>query len=328
MSTSLTTNNPPYEVEELPGVLRLYSDGSIVRSFKPLLDVPVNDDGSIVWKEVLFDTTKNLYLRLYKPVSTLINTKLPIFYYIPGGGFCIGMGMWPNFQNDCFRLASELQAIVIAPDYRLALEHRLPAAIEDVYTAVKWLKDQAVSENPDAWLNDVADFGRVFISGDFAGTNIAHNLAVLLGAGSEKLTPVRVRGYVLMEPFFGGTILTKAEAEGSKEAQLNLEFIDKFWKLSIPVEATKDHPMVNPFGPDIPLMETLELDPILVVVGSSDLLKDRVEEYASKLKARGKKIKYIEYENKQHDFFTLDPYCEASINFMQATKKFIAENSF
>ncbi|KAF6168671.1 hypothetical protein GIB67_042364 [Kingdonia uniflora] len=328
MSTSLTTSNPPYEVEEVHGLLRIYNDGSVVRSSKPLMNVPVNDDGSILWKEVLFDAANNLYLRLYKPACSNANTKIPIFYYIPGGGFCIGTRLWPNCQNDCFRLASELQAVVISPDYRLAPEHRLPAAIEDGYTAVKWLKDQAVSQNPDAWLNDVADFGRVFISGDSAGANIAHNLAVLFGAGSEELAPVRLRGYVLLEPFFGGTMLTKTEAEGSKEAILNLELMNKLWRLSIPVGATKDHQIVNPFGPASPLMETLELDPILVVVGGNDLLKDRVEEYASKLKAWGKKIEYVEYEDKQHGFFSFDPYCEASINFMQAIKKFVAENSF
>ncbi|KAF6169899.1 hypothetical protein GIB67_034291 [Kingdonia uniflora] len=327
MTTSPTTSTHTYVVEEVLGVLRLYSDGSIVRSSKPLLDVPILDDGSILWKEVLFDATNNLHLRIYKPTPSNITTKLPVFYFSPGGGFYMSTRMWPNYQNDCFRLASELQAIVIAPDYHLAPEHRLPAAIEDSYTPVKWLKEQAVSENPDAWLNDVADFGRVFISGNSVGANIAHNLTVQLGAGSEELAPARVQGYVLLAPFFGGTIRTKAEAEGSIEAFLNLELINKFWRLSIPVGDTTDNPMVNPFGPASPLMESLELDPILVVVGGSDLLIDRIEEYASKLKAWGKKIKYVMYEDKQHGFFTFDPYCEASVNFVQVINKFIAENS-
>lgn len=118
--------------------------------------------------------------------------------------------------------------MVISPDYRLAPENRLPAAIEDGYMAVKWLQAQAKAKEPDEWLTDVADFSRVFISGDSAGGNIAHNLAVRLGAGSAELASVGVRGYVLLAPFFGGTVRTKFEAEGPKEAFLNIDLIDRF----------------------------------------------------------------------------------------------------
>lgn len=218
----------PYEVEECRGVLRVYSDGSIVRSSQPSFAVPVHDDGSVVWKDVLFDSEHDLQLRLYKPASS--SGKLPVFYYIHGGGFCIGSRTWPHCQNYCFRLAYDLQAVVISPDYRLGPENRLPAAIDDGYKAVKWLQAQALAENPDTWLTEVADFGRVFISGDSAGGNIAHSIAVKLGSerGSSELAPVVVRGYVLLAPFFGGTMRTKSEAQGPKDAFLNLELIDRY----------------------------------------------------------------------------------------------------
>lgn len=224
---------PPHVVDDCRGVLHVYSDGSIVRSSKPSFEVPVNDDGSVLWKDVVFDAVNNLQLRLYKPAdfSPSSASKLPVFYYIRGGGFCIGSRAWPNCQNYCFRLASELRAVVVSPDYRMAPESRLPAAIEDGFMAVKWLQAQAVSDGPDSWLTEVADFGNVFISGDSAGGNIAHNLAVRLGSGSPELAPVRVRGYVLLAPFFGGTVRTKCEAEGPKEAFLNLELIDRFLSL-------------------------------------------------------------------------------------------------
>lgn len=214
-------------VDECRGVLFVHSDGSIVRLPKPSFSVPVHDDGSVVWKDVVFDPVHDLSLRLYK-LALPVSTKLPIFYYIHGGGFCIGSRTWPNCQNYCFKLASELQAVIISPDYRLAPENRLPAAIEDGYMAVKWLQAQAVANEPDTWLTEVADFGKVFISGDSAGGNIAHNLAVRLKAGSLELAPVRVKGYILLAPFFGGTVRKKSEAEGPREAFLNLELIDRF----------------------------------------------------------------------------------------------------
>lgn len=217
--------------------------------------------------------------------------------------------------------------MIISPDYRLAPENRLPAAIEDGVRAVKWLKDQAVAEQPDRWLSDVADFGRVFISGDSAGGNIAHNLAVELGSGSPELAPVRVRGYVLLAPFFGGTVLSKSEAEGPKDAFLNLELIDRFWRLSIPIGETTDHPLVNPFGPVSRSLEHVDFDPILVVVGGSDLLKDRADDYAKKLKNWGKMIDYVEFEGMQHGFFTIDPNSQQARELMLIIKRFINENS-
>ncbi|XP_031262551.1 probable carboxylesterase 15 [Pistacia vera] len=322
------SNSAPHQVEECRGVLFVFSDGSIRRLPKPSFNVPVHDDGSVLWKDVQFDPPHDLSLRLYKPAASPTSTnKLPIFFYIHGGGFCIGSRSWPNCQNYCFRLASELQAVIIAPDYRLAPENRLPAAIEDGCTAVKWLQAQAVAEVPDTWLTDVADFSKVFISGDSAGGNIAHNLAVKLGAGSPELAPVHVKGYVLLAPFFGGTVRSKSEAEGPKDAFLNLDLIDRFWRLSIPIGDTMDHPLVNPFGPRSRSLEEVKFDPILVVVGGSDLLKDRAEDYAKKLKAWGNKIEYVEFEGQQHGFFTIYPISQPSNQLMRIINKFIAEIS-
>ncbi|KAM7522919.1 hypothetical protein LguiA_012821 [Lonicera macranthoides] len=320
-----STEATPYEIDECRGALRIYSDGSIVRSAKPSFDVPVHDDGSVLWKDVVFDPINNLQLRLYKPAAA--TTKLPIFYYIHGGGFCIGSRTWPNFQSYCFQLALELQAVVVAPDYRLAPENCLPAAIEDGFVAMKWLQGQAEMEEGDEWLTEVADFGRVSVSGDSAGGNITHHLAVRLGAGSVQLSPIRVKGYVLLAPFFGGTVLTKSEVEGPKDAFLNWQLIDRYWRLSIPLGETTDHPLINPFGPVSPSLENVDLDPILVVVGGSDLLKDRVEDYAKRLKAWGKKIEYVEFEGQQHGFFTINPHTPPADELMLVIKRFITQYS-
>lgn len=222
----------PYEVDDCRGVLKVYNDGSIWRSTEPSFKVPVVDDGSVLWKDVLFDELNNLWLRLYKP-ALAVGKKLPVFYYIHGGGFCIGSRTWPNCQNYCFKLALALQAVIVAPDYRLAPENKMPLAVEDGFASVKWLQSQAVVAEPDLWLVESADFSRVFISGDSAGGNIAHNVAVRLRAGSKSLEPVLVRGYVLLAPFFGGTKLTESEARDPKDAFLGWELIDRFVSLYI-----------------------------------------------------------------------------------------------
>ncbi|XP_022743686.1 probable carboxylesterase 15 [Durio zibethinus] len=321
----------PHIVEDCMGVLQVLSDGTIFRSKNIQFNMPVVDEKSVHFKDALFDKNQNLHLRIYKPMSASFpgnSYKLPIIIFIHGGGFCVGSRMWPTSHNSCLRLASGLKALVVSPDYRLAPEHRLPAAMDDSASAMKWLQGQALSEtSSDAWFNSgEVDFDQVFVMGDSSGGNIAHHLAVRFGAGSTELAPIRVRGYVLLAPFFGGVDRTKSEA-GPSEALLNLEILDRFWRLSIPIGETRDHPLANPFGPLTPSLEALTLDPILVIVGGSELLKDRAEDYARRLKAMGKKIEYVEFEGQEHGYFNYDPYSDAANQTLQVITRFMSHNS-
>ncbi|XP_011094531.1 probable carboxylesterase 15 [Sesamum indicum] len=319
----------PHVVEDCLGIVQVYSDGSILRSEDINFPMEVQDDGSAVWKDCLFDKKHNLHLRLYKPRSPSA-AKLPILYFFHGGGFCVGSRTWPNCHSCCLRLASALQVLVVAPDYRLAPEHRLPAALDDALTAVKWLQNQALiskSGGGDEWLGDGVDFDRVFILGDSSGGNLAHHLAVELRRGSPDLAPVRVRGYVLMAPFFGGTVRTKSEAEGPPEQFLNLEILDRFWRLSVPIGNSADHPLANPFGPSSPSLESIELGPILVLVGGNEVMKDRIEDYSKRLKEMGKDMEYVVFQHHQHGFFVNQPFSQVANYVLQKINQFIYKNS-
>ncbi|CAN1251712.1 Probable carboxylesterase 15, partial [Linum perenne] len=252
---------------------------------------------------------------------------LPIIIYIHGGGFCLGSIDEPTSRNCCFLLSSQLQAVVISPAYRLAPENRLPAAIDDGYAALKWLQAQAVAAEPDKWLSEVADFGKVFVAGESAGANIVHNLAVRVGAGSADLGPVKVKGYVLLDPFFGGVVRTRSEVEAPKDLSLNLDSVDWLFSHSVPVGETSDYPVVNPFGPESKDLAPVELDPMLVVAGGSDALVDRIRHYVEKLKLMGKTIQYAEFEGQHHAFFLLDSDSDAANSVMDLIKEFVTKYS-
>ncbi|KAH0713695.1 hypothetical protein KY285_009156 [Solanum tuberosum] len=332
----------PHVVEDCLGILQVYSDGSIFRLSDDQINfhnITVKDDGSVVWKDIIYndrnkDGKENLYLRLYKPITTKCITnkqQLPIIYFFHGGGFCVGSRTWPNCHNCCLRLSSELKALIIAPDYRLAPEYRLPAAMDDAFASIKWLQHQALSNkitydaDDDSWINH--DYDRVYVIGDSSGGNIAHHLALRFGVGSPELAPVRVRGYVLMAPFFGGSVRTKSEEEGPDEPFLNMQILDRFWRLSLPIGATADHPLANPFGPLSPKLESKKLDPLLVIVGGNELLKDRVEDYANKMKELNKDVHYFEFEEMQHGFFTNDPFSQVANMVLQEIKYFMCKTS-
>ncbi|KAJ9555123.1 hypothetical protein OSB04_009737 [Centaurea solstitialis] len=324
----------PHVVEDCYGLLQIFSDGSIHRHEKiDFSAFPVKDDGSVVYKDFCYDTLHDLRLRFYKPKSSATAAKLPVIFYLRGGGFCLGSFAWPNIHNSCLRLSSALQAVVVAPDYRLAPEHRLPAAMDDAVSALKWLQDLGRS-NPkgdgDVWLGgvvDCVDFDRVFVAGDSSGGNIAHHLAVQLGPGSPELAPIKVRGYVMMAPFFGGKERTRSEAEGLPETFLNVDILDMFWRMSLPIGKSADHPYANPFGPQSPNLESIKLDPILLIAGGDEIMKDRVELYAKRLKELGKMAQYVEFKGKQHGFFTNEPYSDVSDSFLKLIKDFMFEHS-
>ncbi|OMO68698.1 Alpha/beta hydrolase-3 [Corchorus olitorius] len=95
----------------------------------------------------------------------------------------------------------------------------------------------------------------------------------------------------------------------------------------MPIGETRDNPLANPFGPLSPSFEEVSLDPILVIVGGNELLKDRAEDYARRLKEMGKKIEYVEFEGKEHGYFNYDPYSDAANETLQIISRFMSDNS-
>src|SRR4029077_15100943 len=71
--------------------------------------------------------------RLYRPEGT---APLPLLVYFHGGGWVLG-GL-ESHDNVCRSLANQAGCAVLAIDYRLAPEHRFPAAVEDCYAAAAW----------------------------------------------------------------------------------------------------------------------------------------------------------------------------------------------
>lgn len=127
-------------------------------------------------------------------------------------------------------------------------------------------------------------------------------------------------------PFFGGTQRTRSEESCPREAFLNLEVNDRFWRLSLPVGSTTDDPISNPFGPGAPDLREAQFGPTLVVVGGEDLLMDRAVEYGQSLKEWGKPVEVVNFEGQQHGFFTIQPRSEPADKLMQTIRRFMVEN--
>ena len=68
-------------------------------------------------------------LRLYRPLGSAIDATLPVLVYYHGGGWVIGD--LETHDTLCRELANGAGCAVVAIDYRMAPEHRFPAAVDD-----------------------------------------------------------------------------------------------------------------------------------------------------------------------------------------------------
>jgi len=319
----MSSDAAPHVVEDLFGVVRLLSDGSVVRGDESVLMPagPFPDVPGVRWKDAVYDAKRGLKVRVYRPPPPPVaggeeGSKLLVLVYFHGGGYCVGAYDQPMFHSCCQRFAAELPAVVLSVQYRLAPEHRLPAAVEDAATFFAWLRGQA-----DPWLAESADLARTFVSGVSAGANLAHHVVVRLAARQLAADPVRVAGYVLLSAFFGSVERTATEAESPASVSLTAA-VDKLWRMALPAGATRDHPLANPFAPGGASLEPLPLPPALVVAPGRDVLCGHVLRYAARLKEMGKAVELAEFVGERHGF-SVGQRSEATEELMGILKRFV-----
>lgn len=260
-------------------------DGTVTRPEVPL--VPASEAaaglGGVISRDVPLDASAGTYLRLYLPDrSPAPAAKLPVVLYFHGGGFVILSPATVFYHGHCEAMAAAVPAIVASLEYRLAPEHRLPAAYEDAAAAVAWLRDGAPG---DPWVAAHGDLSRCFLMGSSSGGNMAFFAA--LRTGGLDLAPATVRGLLLHQPYLGGVDRTPSEARSGDDVMLPLEANDRLWSLALPLGADRDHEFCNPVKAMAP--EALAgLPPRCLVTGNlDDPLIDRQREFARWLQDRG-----------------------------------------
>ena len=321
---------PPHVVEDCLGVVQLLSDGTVTRPTRSFLSDPpaheVRHDLPVEWKDVVYDEAHGLRLRMYRPTAITHGGEkknLPVVVYFHGGGFCIGSFEHPSFHEVGLRIAHDLPAIVLSADYRLAPEHRLPAAHYDGGSVLLWLRRHAVSGS-DPWLAGSADLKRVFIWGDSSGGNITHHVAVRLGsAGGLDIDPLRIAGCVLLCPYFGGEERMASEASFPRDVLMSLALFDQMWRLALPAGATRDHPAASPFGPESAPLDGVLFPQVLVVDAEQDQLRDRTAEYVARLRAMGKPVELVVFEGQGHGFFVYEPWGAPADELVRVVRRFV-----
>ncbi|WP_305092909.1 alpha/beta hydrolase [Prescottella sp. R16] len=219
----------------------------------------------------------HIAVRLYRPHTT---TSASTVVHFHGGGWVTGDLEYADAI--CRAIAETAGATVVSVDYRLAPEHRFPAAIDDAMAVLRWVA--AGSE----------DLGRsVVVTGDSAGGNLAAVCANLARDDEE----IDLVGQVLIYPVVDTDLDRDSYATnsgvflGAREMQW---FLDHY----CPEAAPRTSPMIAP----IRALDLSGLPSTVVVVGGHDPLLDEGLEYAQRLSEAGVRVELLRYPSLPHGF--------------------------
>lgn len=296
---------------DVSGWLRLFDDGSVDRTWTGPPEVkfvaesvPPHEEfiDGVAVRDVVIDQKSGLRVRTYLPeVKCAGGKKLPVVVHFHGGGFCISEADWFMYYHTYTGLVRSAEAICVSVYLRRAPEHRLPAAIEDGLSALRWLRSVALGNEIEPWIVDNADFKRVFLIGDSSGGNLVHSVAAL--AGDADLAPLKLAGGIPIHPGFVRAKRSKSEMENPQSPFLTLDMVDKFLSLALPAGSSKDHPITCPMGTDAPPLESLDLPPFLLCIAEKDLVIDTEMEYYEAMKAANKEVEILMSKGMGHSFY-------------------------
>lgn len=223
-------------------------------------------------------------VRIYVPEG---RAPLPVVVYFHGGGWVICD--LDSHDGACRSLANAARAIVVSVDYRLAPEHKFPAAPQDCYAATAWAAKNAASFGGDP--------ERLAVGGDSAGGNLA---AVVSLMARERGGP-KLRFQLLVYPVTDGAAETPSYRENGEGYFLTVSMMRWFWKHYLNGPADAENPHASPLR-----ARSLEgLPPALVITAEFDPLRDEGEIYARKLREAGVDAELRRYDGIIHGFFTM-----------------------
>lgn len=220
--------------------------------------------------------------RLYAPST---EAGLPLTLYLHGGGFTIG-GL-ETHDSLCRQLALRSGTAVLSLDYRLAPEHRFPAAVDDAFAALDWLAANALTLSLDA--------KRLAVAGDSAGGTLA--AACALHARDIGL-PLRLQ--LLITPGTTAHADTPSHERFAKGFLLDRDTVAWFFKQYIDEEQRSDWR----FAP-LNAEDHADVAPACLILAEADPLVDEGVEYADRLRAAGVPVQLEIFRGVTHDFIKM-----------------------
>jgi acetyl esterase/lipase len=238
------------------------------------------------------------------PAEWLIPRGAPadrVLLYLHGGAFVFCSLETHRALVSRLALASGSRALAV--DYRLAPEHPFPAALEDCLAAYRWLLQSGIAPR------------RVVVAGDSAGGNLALVLLLALRAAGDPLPAAAVG----LSPV---TDLT-----GAPESRRTKAGVD-------PILGTGTHLPVSSYvgeqDPRQPLLSPLYADlrglpPILLHVGTDEILLDDSTRFAERARAAGVDARLVVWPQMWHVFHVFAPFLPEARKAIAQVGEFVRE---
>lgn len=228
-------------------------------------------------------------VRIYEPLGS--DRSLPLLVYFHGGGWVVGS--LDTHDGVCRALCARTPCIVISVSYRLAPEHRFPAAVEDAWAATVWVAEHAGSLGGDPM--------RIAVGGDSAGGNLA--AVVAIRARDRGLS---LRHQLLIYPvtdadFDRSSYLANADGYGLTRSAMCWYFKQYLG------------PHGDPTHPEVAVVRATDVAgvaPATVLTAEYDPLRDEGEEYALRLESAGVPVCLRRYDGLIHGFIRMPALIE------------------
>lgn len=226
---------------------------------------------------------RTLVLRQYAPRALSWVEPSPGLLFFHGGGFTIGS--IDSHDRVCRALAAGACCQVLSLDYRLAPEHRFPAAHDDAFDALHWVRREASSLGLDA--------SRLAVGGDSAGGTLA--AATALHARDRG---IELALQLLVYPGTSDRQDTGSHRRFAEGYLLDAKVIQWFFDNYLRNEADRQDWRFAP------LLASLEgVAPAWIAVAQYDPLRDEGIAFARRLEQAGVAVEAIEYAGMVHAFF-------------------------
>jgi len=222
--------------------------------------------------------------RIYTPKGG--QAALPGLVYFHGGGWA--RGSLQTHDIVCRSLATGAGCVVVSVDYRMAPEHRFPAAFEDSLAATRWVAEHAAELGIDP--------RRLAVGGDSAGGNLAAAVALAArDAGGPSLVH-----QLLIYPVTDYNFDTRSYADNAEGYMLTRAAMQHYWRLYLRDGSDGADFRASPLR----ARDFGNLPPALVITAEFDPLRDEGRAYADRLREAGTPVLYREYPGMVHGFVT------------------------
>jgi acetyl esterase len=245
-------------------------------------------------------------LRLYRGQGAE-GTPQPALVYFHGGGWVIGD--LESHDQVCRALANAARCIVVAVDYRLAPEHKFPAAVDDAVAATRWIADNAARLGIDA--------GRLAVGGDSAGGNLA---AVVSLDARDRGGP-RLVFQVLVYPGTDMALDRPSHLRHAEQLPLRRTTMQWFVKNYLRDAADVGDWRASPLR----AASLAKLPPALIVTAGLDPLHDEGQAYAEALAAAGVAVTLQRFDGQIHGFLSMGRIVADSARLIELAAKALKE---